>query len=335
MNIEGKTLYEIMKSIPGGIVMLITLGAILLAAIIFVKYNAKVLGWLGRLNQKLTSKLQGTVGAHMRVANKKFKRTAELNINSPIFSIYRYFDSIIVNTGMHREGVTVAGLLVFLAALSILSTAVCLFVFDLAFLALPALAVFFLLYVILFRYASLTRVEHNEEVIMDAIDLLVSDVKSGIFNSIIKYKDSFDESIRKFFVECIDNVQNKGYSFTAAMEILNDQLGYSFSDFAQKAVYYESKREEGSEGIFGAIIELNRQRRILRRENAIAFRSIKSTLIISFVAIFCFALYTGFTEPTIANVLTNTIFGRLMIIADVGIIALVINYVTSIRARMI
>lgn len=332
---KGQTLYDIMKSIPGGIVMLITLGAIIVGAVIFIKYNAMVLGWLGRLNKKLTSKLSGTVGSHMRVANKKFKRTAELNINSVYYTIYRYFDSIIVNTGMHREGVTVAGLMAFLAFLSIVSTAICLFVFDLAFLAIPALAVFFLLYLILFRYASLTRVEHNEEVIMDAIDLLVSDVKSGIFNSIIKYKDSFDESIRKFFIECIDNVQNKGYSFSAAMDILTDQLGYSFSDFASKAVYFESKREDGSEGIFGAIIELNRQRRILRRENAIAFRAIKTNLIVSFVMIFLFALYTGFTEPTISNILTNTIFGRLMIIADVGIIALVINYVTSIRARMI
>ena len=292
---EGKTLYEIMKSIPGGIVMLITLGAVLLGAVVFIKYNAKVLGWLGRLNQKITSHLSGTVGSHMRVMNKKFKRTAELNIHSVRYTIYRYFDSIIVNTGMHREGVTVAGLMMFLAVLSILSTIVCLFVFDLQFLAIPALVVFFMLYLILFRYASLTRVEHNEEVIMDAIDLLVSDVKSGIFNSIIKYKDSFDPSIQKFFIECIDNVQNKGYSFSAAMDILTDQLGYSFADFASKAIYFESKREEGSEGIFGAIIELNRQRRILRRENAIAFRTIKTNLIVSFIAIFLFALYTGFT----------------------------------------
>ena len=168
---------------------------------------------------------------------------------------------------------------------------------------------------------------------MDAIDLLVSDVKSGIFNSIIRYQNSFHESIRPYFLECIDDVQNKGYSFTTAMESLTDKLGYSFSDFAQKAIYYESKREEGSEGIFGAIIELNRQRRILRRENAIAFKTIKTSLIVSSLMIFAFAMYTGLTDPFISNFLSNTILGRIMILVDVLLVAFVINYLAGIRAK--
>ena len=315
--------------------MLITMGAIIVGALIFVKYNTVVLKWIGKLTQWLNAKITGTVGTHMQVANKRFKRTAELNINSVWFSIYRYFDDILVNTGLHRSGVTVMGLLAFLFVLSLVCTIVATILFSLSWLSVIALGVFFFLFVILFRYSALTRVEHNEEVIMDAIDLLVSDVKGGIFNAIIKYKDSFHDSIRPFFHECIDNVQNKGYSFAAAMDILNDQLGYSFSDFAQKAVYYESKREEGSEGIFGAIIEMNRQRRILRRENAIAFNTIKTNLVVSFIIIFLFALYTGFTEPTISTILTDSIFGRLMIIADVVIIAVVINFITSIRAKSI
>lgn len=334
-NSSGNTLYDVMKQIPGGIATIVAVVAIIACGIIFVKYNVKVLGLLGKLGQLISKKLSGTVGTHMRTVNRRFKRSAELNINSVRFTIYRYFDEILVNTGLHRSGVSVAGLIFFIAFASIVSTLVALFILDLNILAIPALGVFFMLYVIIFRYVSLTRVEKNEEVIMDAIDLLVSDVKSGIFNSIIKYKDSFHESIRPFFLECIDNVQNKGYSFEAAMEILTDQLGYSFADFAAKAIYYEANRQEGTEGIFGAIIELNRQRRILRRENAEAFNSIKVGLIVSFLAIGLFAVYTILSEPAIRAILIDSIVGRIVLIADIALIAFVFSRLTAIRAKML
>lgn len=326
-------LYETMKSIPGGVIMLTVLVGILILAVLFIKYNVVVLKALGKFNTWITGKITGKIGSKVKAVNKKFKRTADLYVNSPANAIYRYFDSILVNTGLHRSGVTVAGLLFFLFIMSVICTAACTVVFSLEWLSIPALGVFFILFVILFRYVSLTRVEQNEAHIMDAIDLLVSDVKSGIFNSIIRYQNSFHESIRPYFLECIDDVQNKGYSFTTAMESLTDKLGYSFSDFAQKAIYYESKREEGSEGIFGAIIELNRQRRILRRENAIAFKTIKTSLIVSSLMIFAFAMYTGLTDPFISNFLSNTILGRIMILVDVLLVAFVINYLAGIRAK--
>ena len=334
-NEGGRTLSDIIKHLPSGLVAIISVIAIIAAGIIFVKYNVAVLAWLGKIGQKLSAKISGNIGTHVKTANKKFKRAAELDIKSFTFWVYRYFDEILVNTGLHRSGVSVAGLLFFIAFCSVISTLVAMFAFNLNILAVPALFVFVFLYITLFRYVSLTRVEKNEEVIMDAIDLLVSDVKGGIFNAIIKYKDSFHESIRPFFLECIDNVQNKGYSFEAAMEILTDQLGYSFSDFAGKAVYYEANKQEGTEGIFGAIIELNRQRRILRRENAEQFNSIKMQLLISFIAIGIFAVYTTLTEPSIRAILLDSILGRLMLILDVFLIAFVFSRLTAIRAKMI
>ena len=51
------------------------------------------------------------------------------------------------------------------------------------------------------------------------------------------------------------------------MGILNDKLGYNFTDFAQKAVLYEDKADETMEDIFSSIIETNRQRRTLRYIN--------------------------------------------------------------------
>ena len=333
---SGNDLKNLLQSIPSTTVALAGTVGVIFLGFLFVKYNVAILRVFANFTKWLNDKLSKSVGVYMRTQNRKFKRTAELNTNSIAHSIYKYFDEILVNTGLHRSGVTVLGLISFIMFASI----ICMLVLAIAarlgvLLSVLALVAFFFLFMIGFRYVSLTRVEKNEEVIMDAIDLLVSDVKGGIFNSIIKYKDSFHDSVRPFFIECIDNVQNKGYSFEAAMEILSDQLGYSFADFAAKAIYYEANRQEGTEEIFGAIIEMNRQRRILRRENAEAFNTIKIGLLISFLAIGVFAVGTVLTEPAMRQIILETAFGRLMLIADVMLIAFVFSRLTAIRSKMI
>ena len=80
---------------------------------------------------------------------------------------------------------------------------------------------------------------------------------------------------------------------------------------------------------------MNRQRRILRRENAEAFNTIKIGLLISFLAIGVFAVGTVFTEPAMRQIILETAFGRLMLIADVMLIAFVFSRLTAIRSKMI
>ena len=96
-------LYETMKSIPGGVIMLTVLVGILILAVLFIKYNVVILKALGKFNTWITGKITGKVGSKVKAVNKKFKRTADLYVNSPANAIYRYFDSILVNTGLQKR----------------------------------------------------------------------------------------------------------------------------------------------------------------------------------------------------------------------------------------
>lgn len=325
---------EFLNSIPSttwSLIILFVLGTVF---VIFVKFNGKILDGIARFRNVLFSKVSRGYGGAFRNANKKFKRSAYLNKESKSFKIYRFFDDIIINLDLTKNNVTVFGLLLFTALLSVILTLMLSILirldFYMYFISFVAFGIFV---IVVFRFSSLSKKEKREDQIMDAIDLLVSDVKGGVFNAIVRYMDSFHPDIRPYFLEFVDNMQTKGLSFKASMNVLNDRLGFTFSDFAHKAIMYEEKADEGFEDIFSAILETNRQRRLLRAANNIAFNQIMQTLIVSFVAIAFFAVYIILTEYTVRQFLLYNAVGKLMIIGDVVLFAIIMGYLTGLKSK--
>lgn len=275
-------------------------------------------------------KLFGKTLKNMQVA---FSRTADLNKYSFAYKVYHFFDELIVNLDMKKDNVTVTGLLVFISSISFVGGLILAYLMSSFFLLIPITAAFFYLIVVVFRFMGLMRYEQREAEIMDAVDLLVSDIRGGIYNAILRYKDSFHPNIRPFFMSFIDDIQNKGYSFKQAMGILNDKLGSNFTDFAQKAVLYEDKADETMEDIFSSIIETNRQRRTLRYINNIKFNELRTQFIVSFLLIIGYGVFSALLDPFILDFLTKNAFGKLLLIGDIVIIAFVLSYLASIKAK--
>lgn len=272
-------------------------------------------------------------GKHLRNMQQSFSRTAQLNKYSTAYKIYHYFDDLILNLDMKKDNVTVTGLLVFILSLSVVGGIVLstlMSSFGILFVAIPA---FFYLIVVLFRFAGLMKYEQREAEIMDAVDLLVSDIRGGIYNAILKYKDSFHPNVKPYFMSFIDDIQNKGYSFKQAMSILNDKLGSNFTDFAQKAVLYEDKADETMEDIFSSIIETNRQRRTLRYINNIKFTELRTSFVVSFLLIIGYGIFSTLFDPFIFKFLTQNFLGKCMLIGDIVIVAFVLSYLASIKAK--
>ena len=275
-------------------------------------------------------KLFGKALKNMQVS---FSRTADLNKYSFAYKVYHFFDELIINLDMKKDNVTVTGLLVFISSISFVGGLVLAYLMDSFVLLIPITAAFFYLIVVVFRFMGLLRYEQREAEIMDAVDLLVSDIRGGIYNAILRYKDSFHPNIRPFFLSFIDDIQNKGYSFKQAMGILNDRLGPNFTDFAQKAVLYEDKADETMEDIFSSIIETNRQRRTLRYINNIKFNELRTQFIVSFLLIIGYGVFSALLDPFILEFLTQNSFGKLLLIGDIVIIAFVLSYLASIKAK--
>lgn len=272
-------------------------------------------------------------GQALRNTQERFSRTAQLNKGTFIYSVYHFFDDIIINLDMKKDNVTVTGLLVFVSSLSIILSVVLISLMKSIGLILPLFAAIFYLIVVVLRFIGLTQYEKKESEIMDAVDLLVSDIRGGIFNAIIKYKDSFSPNLRPYFSDFVDDIQNKGYSFKQAMAILNEKLGYNFNDFAQKAIIYEEKADNTMEDIFSTIVETNRQRRTLRDINNKKFTELRTQFIVSFILIIGYAFFSTLFDPFIFQFITTNAFGKIMLIADIVVVAFVLSYLVSIKSK--
>jgi Flp pilus assembly protein TadB len=235
---------------------------------------------------------------------------------------------------MKSAGVTVTGLLVFML---FTSAAVALFTILLMgstniFVIASVICAIFYLETTLFKLASVGKYEKREAEIMDAVDLLVSYIKSGVYNAIIRYKDSFHPDIKPYFLEFIDDVQNKGYGFKQAMLLLNDRLGMTFTEFAHKAILYEEKADKTMDDIFSSIIEVNRQRRSLRYINNIEFANLRTQFLVSFAAIIGYAIMSMFIDSWIRSFLFSS-GGIVMIVVDIIIVTVVLNYMAVIKSK--
>lgn len=272
-------------------------------------------------------------GKALKNIHTSFYRKADLNKDSVFYKIYYFFDELIINLDMKKDNVTVTGLLTFVLSISFAGALVLAFIMESIGMVFPILCTFIYLVIVILRFMAIAKYEQRESEIMDAVDLLVSDVRGGIYNAILRYRDSFHPNIRPFFLAFIDDVQNKGYSFKQAMGVLNDKLGYNFTDFAQKAILYEDKADNTMEDIFSSIIETNRQRRTLRYINNLKFAELRTQFIVSFLLIIGYAVFATVWDPFILHFLTGTFFGKIMLVGDIVVVAFVLSYMASIKSK--
>ena len=313
------------------VMLMIIFGAVF---VLFVAFNKQILKFFGTIKVKINEFITKTFGSKFRGAEKKFKRKANLKNSGLYYSVYRIFNNIITNLNLQKSGVTVFGLLLFMVITSVALAAFIGVVFNFeALLMIPMAVVSFAGVFVVMEFKALGQKEKYEGEIMDAVDLLVSDVKGGIHNAIVRYMQSFHPDIRPYFKEFVENVNTKGLSFKASMIVLNDRLGITFSDFAHKAIIYEEKADAEFDDIFSSILEVNRHKRILRAKNNAAFSQIITTFIVTFLAVAGYALYIAFTEPYVGTFLSSEIVGKILIIADFLIFIVIMGYLTYLKSK--
>lgn len=250
--------------------------------------------------------------------------------------LYRWVNAQLVALGMKRLGITVFGYLLFWAVIAIVLGLIASFVLNMGLAFSPFMIV--MLYVVMLvmtRVIVSERMEKRERDVMDAIDLIVPEVKTGIKNAIVAYRDNFAPSVRDDFVAFIVNVQDRGYPFEDAMYILADNLGVVFNDFAQKAIYFEAVGEKEMVDIFTDISETNRLRRQLRDENSNAFAALKSSFVVSTIAVVGYFFFLMFTDDFSREFFLSSTAGKFLLLVMVGVVFAVLAYISTIKSKAI
>lgn len=314
------------------ILQLCTLGLICCSIYAYIKYNHVVIRIIGKWLANFRVRFYKLFGVRFRNMNVAFKRSASLNKKSKKYKIYSYYYSILSDLDLQRDGITVVGLISFLAFSSLIVVLCASIYIRLGVLLLPAWGVIFFLLTVAFKLMALSRREHKEAIVIDAVDLLVSDVSSGIFNSIVRYYNSFHPDIQPYFQEFIYNVRNQGYGFTQAMLILNDRLGSEFTSFAKKAILYEEKADTTMSGIFSSIIELNNTKCNLRYINNTIFREARMVFLGSVTVVGFFGAYLLVSDDFVRNLFFNTAVGKCLLIFNILIVVYVLARITALKA---
>ena len=318
--------------IPAVVIDALLLCVILVICSLFIKYNLKLLAFITRTAQKIEQLFVRIFGKFAKNANKTMYRAATINNNKTISRVYNYLDSMLTDLDLHRDGVTVFGLLFFLSVISLLFTVILSTLFNLGALSILAfLAVFYVVFT-MFKLVVGSQIAHREALIMDAIDLLVADIRDGVYNAIVRYKDNgINPEIAGYFHEFVNNITQNGWTFQQAMQELNVSLGTTFTDFATKAMIYEANQDEDTLEIFSATVDMNANKRMLREENDQIFAQVRLTFVLCLVLIVGSAVLFCLLDQAVAAVFVHSMIGRVLIVIDVFIVAFTLARIADLQ----
>ena len=285
---------------------------------------------------KFLKKFGEKIGVYATGKEFAYQRYVYQHSSSPISKLYNWVNNQLVALGLKRLGVSVVGYLLFWAFIAFILALVIDIVTSMGFLFYPVLfIVTFVCILVMTRVLVSERMEMREADVMNAVDLIVPEIKNGVKNAIVTYKDNFAPSIKDDFQAFIINVQDRGYSFEDAMYILADSLGLVFMDFAQKAIYFEAVGEKEMVDIFSDITETNRLRRQLRDENNNAFTSLRASFIITTLMTFGYFMFLMFTDDFSRTFFLTQTAGKLLLILMVIVVFSVLAYISTIKSRAI
>lgn len=311
------------------IILLITIVAIV-AGVYFFSFQLQK--FLSSAGTSISKKI-GTFSTSREYAVQRY---VYLHRSSLIAKLYNWINEQLIAAGMKRVGVTPVGYMLFWGTISAITAIVIGIICNLnVFLYVVIFFILVAVFLVATRVFVAGKMEKREADVMDALDLIIPEIGSGVKNAIARYVDNFSPSLQQDFKIFLSNIQDRGMSFEDAMFILADSLGNIFKDFAQKAVFYEALGEEDMRGIFDDIVETNRQRRELRYNNNLEFGVLRLSFIISSGITIGYFIFLMATDWFSRYFFLTTILGNILLVAIVLTIFGVLSYIATIKSRAI
>lgn len=311
------------------IILLITIVAIV-AGVYFFSFQLQK--FLSSAGTSISKKI-GTFSTSREYAVQRY---VYLHRSSLIAKLYNWINEQLIAAGMKRVGVTPVGYMLFWGTISAITAIVIGIICNLnVFLYVVIFFILVAAFLVATRVFVAGKMEKREADVMDALDLIIPEIGSGVKNAIARYVDNFSPSLQQDFKIFLSNIQDRGMSFEDAMFILADSLGNIFKDFAQKAVFYEALGEEDMRGIFDDIVETNRQRRELRYNNNLEFGVLRLSFIISSGITIGYFIFLMATDWFSRYFFLTTTWGNILLVAIVLTIFGVLSYIATIKSRAI
>lgn len=274
------------------------------------------------------------LGYYSKEGELELKKYVFLHRSSLVARLYWFVNDLIINMGMKVSGVTPLGFILFWAIVALILSVFCTMILRLGFIGvIPLFFILLVFEIVLIRVSISEKIERREACIMDAVDLIIPELRNGVKNAILFQKQNFSPLIVDDFNEFDINVNQRKMSFNDAMMILSDNLGMLFRDFAQKAISFEQSGDLDMLDIFVEIVETNRLRRELRDINNVRFSAIRRDFIVSSALMVVYAFYAMATDKFTRVFLTSTTFGKFIVIFMFADTIAVLAFISMIKSK--
>lgn len=310
---------------------------VIIALVVFILVIGYFLSYpLQKILAKSTRFIEKKFGSFTTRREYAIQRYVYQHRSSLIAKLYTWVNMQLIALGLKSIGITPLGYLLFWGFIAFGLSLIIGFITGMGFTMIGLFwIIIYACLLVVTRVIVSERMERRENDVMDAIDLIIPEIHSGVKNAIIRYQDNFPQSLRSEFKVFVSNIQDRGFTFNDSMYMLADQLGDIFYDFAQKAIFYEAIGEADMVDIFSDITETNRLRRELRDRNTKVFSGLKVSFAASSFITFGYLVFIILTDEFSRNFFLNETAGKVLLIIIFLIVFCVLSFITTIKSRAI
>ena len=293
---------------------------------------------LAKLGFKLKEFIANTAGKTLiltgntllKIHNKNIQKAAITSKNTFAKSkFYKKIEQIIFDLGLND--VTVEGFLFFLIFISAIASCILLlFSRSIPFSILGGIAILIFIYTLTYMSASEGHFK-REFAIMDAIDLIIVNMKDGVLKAVKENIDLFHPLVKPDFEMFVADMYEYKIPVEEALESLGDRLGPSFTKFKEKAKEFEAKGRAGMLETFQDDMNENMYRRMDLRElmDTIREANLGFALAMGVCGFLSFAIF-GTSEKLRLLVFTTT-GGRIILMINIILIVGSFAYLQHLR----
>lgn len=306
-------------------------GVIGIIAVVYF-FSFQIQKGIGKIGVEFSKK----IGTWSLTREYAIQRYVFIHPSSIISKLYNWVNEQIIALALKRYGVTPVGYAAFWCTISAVLSVIVMVLMNLSLgFIVPMFIVMTIIVFTVTRVYVSNMIIQREADIMDAMDLIIPDIGSGVQNAILKYVDNFAPAIQPDFKAFISNITDRGYTFNDAMYMLSDSLGMVFKDFAQKAIFFEAQGEHDMLEIFTDIVETNRLRRELREENEALFTEVFVTFGVSTLIVAAYGAYCILTDEFTYTFFFENTGGKILFLSMFGLVFFVLSYITTLKSKSI
>lgn len=289
------------------------------------------------LLHKLLKFLIKIFGKFINKSEQKYHRDIQIgkiNEKRTKVKLYKFLSELIIDLNMEPSGITPYELLALTVLIvAVVTLIVCQLLFGNMLMALIFIPIILIgTFCIMYTKANVAH-DTRIEAVLEAENIICNNIKVGVLVAVRESLDVLPKSVKPYFKDFVDNIEQKNYHIKTALMELNSKLGGVADDFIKKCIVFEMEEEHGIAGMFADVVEINNINMEMRTNMKRKFEEVKHDFIIGAVMIFAFLGGVLAIYPNVRDFYLKNGIGQIILGVDALLLIIEFVYITYLRAK--